>query len=220
MRDFRTLKKMFNPDRRKILLAIVTSYAYLLLTVLLSTQDNVLLIAGPLPLMSVLLLSLLDALIYFPFACGVVLFYDSFTENRFKALKENKITLCLAFLCTFLLNPFTLRVLATLPYVLSIVSQGALPYGSQSIDAQILIDRVYTDSPAEQAGLKPGMVIMKLNEQVVRSLDEFKSVVLNIGSGKLLNITTSDDNRFSLLVGSSWPKIGIVVRFGTEKFGI
>ena len=54
----------------------------------------------------------------------------------------------------------------------------------------IVIAAIQTGSPAQRAGLQPGMVIVEANRQVVQSLEQFHVVMddLDLGDGLLLLI--------------------------------
>ncbi|HIP86394.1 MAG TPA: PDZ domain-containing protein, partial [Aquifex sp.] len=57
------------------------------------------------------------------------------------------------------------------------LQQYRAPYG-------VIVSNVYPGSPAAQVGIKPGMLIVRVNNIPVRSVDEFRKVVEKLAKNK------------------------------------
>ena len=63
----------------------------------------------------------------------------------------------------------------------------------------VLIESVETDSPAEEAGIHPGNLIVEVNRVRVANVVEFNAAMQKTGSKVLLLIKTKDASRFVVL---------------------
>ena len=63
----------------------------------------------------------------------------------------------------------------------------------------VLIESVETDSPAEEAGLHPGDLIVEVNREHVTSVAEFSAAMQKTGSKVLLLIKVKEGSRFVVL---------------------
>lgn len=68
---------------------------------------------------------------------------------------------------------------------------------TQTDETVVLVTSVGKDSPAEQAGLKPGDRIIALNKQPIKDSDELISLV-KLQAGNKIQLTISDNNKSSL----------------------
>lgn len=61
----------------------------------------------------------------------------------------------------------------------------------------VIISEVDSDSAAEEAGLKPGMLVMEVNRKPVASVKQFEQAVRKVKDGNLLlRIKTEDGTIF------------------------
>ena len=65
----------------------------------------------------------------------------------------------------------------------------------------VVVTRVLPDSPAERAGLEDGMVITRVLNKSVASLNDFRAAVkeYDVAKGILLLVHTSEGSRFVVL---------------------
>ena len=65
----------------------------------------------------------------------------------------------------------------------------------------VLIVAVKPGSPAEKAGLLPGMIVQEVERQSVVNLSKFKEIIsaINLEKGILLLITTANGSRYIFL---------------------
>lgn len=99
------------------------------------------------------------------------------------------------------------------------VRRGVLGVSGRSVTSELakamelevnqggFIEQVVEDSAAEDAGLKPGDVITKVNGKKVKSFSELRAKIGSMGAGKKVNITViqsdGDEEEFSATLKSS-----------------
>jgi regulator of sigma E protease len=88
---------------------------------------------------------------------------------------------------------FTIGFAVGLP--VAIDSPDQIPSGANFTNARVAIIEVVKGLPAEKAGLKPGDVILKLNNQPIQTMQEVRDYIKNnAGSQILFNINRAQEN--------------------------
>lgn len=84
--------------------------------------------------------------------------------------------------------------------VQSMTPELARRFGYTRVMPGVVITSVYPGSPAAKAGLRPGLVIMEINQRVVDSLDNYEDALkrVNIDDGILLLV--GDQNRIQYVI--------------------
>ena len=66
-------------------------------------------------------------------------------------------------------------------------------------ESGVLVESVETDSPADEAGIHPGDLIVEVNRERVANVDEFNAAMQKTGGKVLLLIKTKEASRFVVL---------------------
>jgi len=65
-------------------------------------------------------------------------------------------------------------------HVLSGITVQAVPSGQNSDDRGVLISHVETDSPADRAGLRKSDILLEVNREAIRTIDDFDTVASDL----------------------------------------
>jgi Do/DeqQ family serine protease len=78
-------------------------------------------------------------------------------------------------------------------------SLAGATFGSAPDDAGVQVQQIESGSPAAQAGLRPGDIIVSVNRQPVRNFQEFQNAVRAVEAPLLLNVRRGDSAFFILI---------------------
>lgn len=186
-------KNFLKPSISKIIISLLTALSYYgirfalsLLIGRLEPEAAILFLIPSFILWIVHLLVLM--LLYYPFACAISAIWIQRKEKGiFDSLKELKILIGL-----LLFNPVVSTVILAFIWSFLIVFKFyILQY--PPINCGIIVDNVTSNSPADMAGIQPGMILMKADGKNIETLEDFQNLVKLKKPGDTLNVTLYSD---------------------------
>jgi S1-C subfamily serine protease len=85
----------------------------------------------------------------------------------------------------------------------------------------VLINKVYSNSPAEQSGLRPGDIVVGLGRKPVSSLEDYRSILKDASVGETLPVTylRKEKENQATITPSAFP-IDLSMELAQDLFGI
>ncbi|HLC58119.1 MAG TPA: PDZ domain-containing protein [Candidatus Nanoarchaeia archaeon] len=208
-----SFKSILKPTKEKIILDLLISMILIALSISLPQLgiQHLLSQMGLLEkIFNTLMSFIITLIIYYPLTTGLLYLYKIITKERHpykKPEKLNKKDLAIALFFILILNPVSISLIYSAAVYLNndIIHK---PCGLEII-------RFTDDSPAQSAGIRPGEVIIDINNNPIKTKEDFLSAIKNELPGKYIVVkTAAEDYRVKLAQDPITKKniIGIVVK--------
>ena len=161
---------------------------------------------------------ILTIILYYPLSCGLLYLYSILAREHHPYQKPEKLDkkgLSIAVLFILIFNPLTISFLySSAIYVNSNVINK--PCGLE-------ITRFSEPSPARQSGIRPGEIILEINNNPIRTKDDLLEAINDKSPGQYVTLKTDiEDYKVKIIKDSQTGKnvLGVIVKEISCKRGL
>ncbi|MEK6967888.1 MAG: PDZ domain-containing protein [Nanoarchaeota archaeon] len=205
------LMEFLKPNKTKIIIALILPIVFELLIFLFRIYINTLDKNAFAPLMPginlnpsfigivIFLISrILISVYHYPLAC----FIATLIKGGMASITAKNVLLFVILLAIF--NPLTLTIILILPLFFFVMTKAS----STGVPCGVLALSVDPDSPAQKAGFVSGDKIDYINDELIKSLDDFNNKINQFKPGDKLNWTTMGVERVKATNSTrSYPRV-------------